>query len=82
MSNVVTLHGDKRWKAVIDYRADCGSTSVEYYFEEISELHNLIEHGPDWNFLIRCTLTLNRPDNGDAQSSSAKVEREVRTSAE
>lgn len=53
MSNVVTLHAEKRWKAVIEYRTDYGSTSVEYHFEEISDLHDLIERGADWNFLVR-----------------------------
>lgn len=38
MSSVVTLHADKRWKAIIDYSTDEGSTSVEHYFEEISDL--------------------------------------------
>jgi hypothetical protein len=52
MSEVVTLFADKRWKAVIDYRTEEGSQSLEHYFEEISELHLIIEHGPDWNQLI------------------------------
>ncbi len=68
MSNVVTLHGDKRWKAVIEYLTDDGKVSVEYFFEEISDLHPIIEHGPDWNLLIRCTVTLNRQDDDSAQN--------------
>ncbi len=59
MSNVITLHGDKRWKAVVEYSTDQGPERIEHYFEEISDLHFIIEHGPDWNFLIRCTVTLN-----------------------
>ncbi|MDG4903510.1 MULTISPECIES: hypothetical protein [unclassified Mesorhizobium] len=50
MNNVITLHGEKRWKAIIEYRIDNGLKSVEHYFEEISELHLIIEHGPDWEF--------------------------------
>jgi hypothetical protein len=73
MGNVVTLHGDKRWKATIDYRVDEGVASVEHYFEEISELHLIIEHGPDWNLLIRCVVTLNRPDDGEDQNSVEKA---------
>ena len=69
MNNVVTLHGDKRWRAVIEYRTEEASTSVEHYFEEISDLHLIIEHGPDWNRLIRCVVTLNREDDGSAQNS-------------
>ena len=73
MSNVVTLHGEKRWKAVIEYRTAKGEKSVEHYFEEISDLHLVIEHGPDWNSLIRCTVTLNRTDDGEEQNSVGKA---------
>jgi len=83
MSNVVTLHAEKRWKAVIDYRTSWGGEqSVEHYFEEIADLHLIIEHGPDWNFLVRCTLTLNRADDGEDQNSASKAlraERSVRS---
>jgi hypothetical protein len=79
MTNIVTLHADKRWKAVIEYRADKGQESVEHYFEEISDLHLIIEHGPDWNFLVRCTVTLNRPDDGEEQNSVEKALREERS---
>lgn len=78
MSNVVSLHGDKRWKALIEYRTDEGSQSVEHYFEEISELHLIIEHGPDWNLLVRCTVTLNRADSGEEQNSQEKRLRQER----
>ena len=78
MSNVITLHADKRWKAVIEYRTDTGAESIEHYFEELSELHLIIEHGPDWNFLIRCTITLNRPDNSEEQNSVHKALRQER----
>ncbi|RIK97576.1 MAG: hypothetical protein DCC74_07195 [Proteobacteria bacterium] len=78
MNNVVTLHAEKRWKAVIEYRSDEGVTSVEHYFEEISDLHLIIEHGPDWNLLIRCIVTLNRPDDGEEQNSVEKARRDER----
>ena len=78
MNKVVTLHGNRRWKAVIEYRTDDGSTSVEHYFEEMSDLHLIVEHGPDWNLLIRCTVTLNRPDGGEEQNSAEKALRQER----
>lgn len=68
MSNVVTLHEGKRWKAVIEYATDTGPELTEHYLEEVTELHNVIEHGPDWNTLIRCTLVLNRTDDGGQQN--------------
>jgi len=78
MSEVVTLFADKRWKAIIEYRSEEGSRSLEHYFEEISDLHLIIEHGPDWNQLIRCTVTLNRSDGGEEQNSVAKKLRHER----
>ena len=72
MSNVVTLHADRRWKAVIEYGTDDGLEVAEHYFEEILDLHLIIEHGPDWNRLIRCTVTLNRQDDGEDQNSTQK----------
>jgi hypothetical protein len=81
MSNVVTLHADKRWKAIIEYRTDEGAKNdVEHYFEEISDLHLIIEHGPDWNCLIRCTVTLKRHDGGEEQNSQEKSLRDERPS--
>jgi hypothetical protein len=50
-----------RWKAIILYRMDGDQfVDVEHFFEEIEELHDLIERGPHWDTLIRCTVTLNR----------------------
>ena len=73
MSNVVSLHGDKRWKAVLHYRTEAGSETVEHYFEEILDLHLIIEHGPDWNRLIRCTVMLNRSDDGEDQKGKQQA---------
>lgn len=75
MTNVVTLHGSKRWKAVIEYNGENGLETSEHYFEEVSELHLIIEHGTDWNSLVRCTLTLNRNDGGEDQNSKEKARR-------
>ena len=74
MTNVVNLHGTKRWRAVIVYDHVNGPTNVEHFLEEISELHDIIEHGPAWHSLVSCTITLNRPDGGGAQEGK-EVER-------
>jgi hypothetical protein len=78
MTNVVTLHANKRWKAVIEYRTDDGERSFEHFFEEILDLHLIIEHGPDWNQLVRCTVSLNREDDGESQNSDAIANRQER----
>jgi hypothetical protein len=48
---------DYRWMAEILYRN--GKVKVEG-FEELYELHDIIEHGPDWNSIDHITVTLNR----------------------
>ena len=63
--NIFTLHTDKRWKAVIEYSGDGEPQLAEHYFEEISELHLIIERGPAWNRFVRCTITLNRDDDNE-----------------
>lgn len=69
MNNVVTLYRDKRWRAVIEYSSP--AATLEHYFEEIADLHLIIERGPDWNFLSHCTVTLNRNDGGGVQHSAS-----------
>lgn len=56
---------NKRWKAAIWYQFASGSECSLHHFEEISELEAIIEHGPDWNMLIRCTITLNASEPAD-----------------
>ena len=74
MTNVVNLYGEKRWRAVIEYQHQTGPISIEHFFEEIAELHNIIERGPEWSTLIRCTVTLNRDDEGGQQNASEKAQ--------
>lgn len=69
MSNVVRLHLEKQWRAVLEYVGSSGAIVIEHYFEEVQELHAIIEHGPDRKSLIKCTLTLNRHDGDEAQEA-------------
>jgi hypothetical protein len=73
MTNVVNLHGEKRWRAVIEYEHQNGPIVIEHFLEEISDLHNIIERGPEWSTLVRCTVTLNRDDGGGQQNASEKA---------
>lgn len=50
-----------RWKAICLYRSAAGPVDVEHHFDEVEDLHDLIERGPHWDTLIKCTVTLNRP---------------------
>jgi hypothetical protein len=50
-----------RWKATIYYRsAALGSVDVEHGIEELSELHEIVERGPDWNTIAAITIHLDR----------------------
>lgn len=51
---------DARWKATATYRSECGLVDVVHYIEEIEDLQDLIERGPDWNTLINIEIVLNR----------------------
>ena len=70
--NIFTLSTDKRWKAVIEHSGDGEPQLAEHYFEEISELHLIIERGPAWNRFVRCTITLNRDDD-DEQNDELRM---------
>lgn len=47
----------KRWKVILEHRTDFGPVETEFDIEELDELPTLIERGPDWRSLIRCTIT-------------------------
>jgi hypothetical protein len=49
-----------RWKAVVEYRTEHGILDVEHALEEIEELQELVERGPDRNTIVQITITLDR----------------------
>ena len=49
-----------RWTATITYRTDNGPLAIEHSFEEIEDLHDLVERGPDWNTIERIVVRLAR----------------------
>ncbi len=51
---------ENRWHATIYYRSDDGGVDVEHDFEEIEELHDIVERGPDWNAIDKIVVTLAR----------------------
>lgn len=48
-----------RWVATVTYNASGGPIEVDYHFEEIRDLHNIIERGPDWNAIADIKIVLN-----------------------
>jgi hypothetical protein len=53
------IAGHFRWLAVVTYRAEVGPVEVDHHLEELEELQDLIERGPDWNTIISIVVTLN-----------------------
>lgn len=54
-------HTDNRWRAVVTYRSsEAGPVDVEHFIEEIDDLADIVERGPDWNAIERIEITLNR----------------------
>lgn len=39
---------DKRWRVVCVYRSEVGPVDVEHFIEELCELDDLIERGPNF----------------------------------
>lgn len=46
-----------RWNAVVEYRTENGLTDVTHDIEELDELHDLVERGPDWDSIERIVIT-------------------------
>lgn len=64
-----------RWKAVCFYRTEQSLrlAEVEYEFEEIEDLSELVERGPDWRTLDRIEIRLAR--HGDEKLTIEQAER-------
>ncbi len=50
-----------RWSATVYYRSDMGLIDVNHEIEELEDLHQLIESGPDWNTIDKIDIV--RVDN-------------------
>lgn len=49
-----------RWHATIYYRSETGGVDVEHDIEELEELHDIVERGPDWHAIDKIVVTLAR----------------------
>ena len=49
-----------RWKVTLVYRSKVGLVDVEHFVEELDDIADLIEAGPDWNSLIEGRFALAR----------------------
>ncbi|MGY2995473.1 hypothetical protein [Mesorhizobium sp. URHB0026] len=51
---------EPRCNVVLTYRADAGPVDVHHDIEELRELEDIVERGPDWRTLVDAVVTLNR----------------------
>jgi hypothetical protein len=69
-----------RWIATVKYRTETGITEVDHQFEEMFELHDLIEQGPSWDCIESIHIELNPRrrtyDDTVEQSLRRKLSRE------
>lgn len=50
----------KRWKVVVIYNTDSGPLDVVHDIEEVGELQEIVEAGPDWHTIVDIRITLAR----------------------
>ncbi|TGQ41181.1 hypothetical protein [Mesorhizobium sp. M00.F.Ca.ET.216.01.1.1] len=52
----IPMH-ERRWRVETDFG---GTSPAVWYVEELEELQEHVERGPDWNLIEKITITLNR----------------------
>ena len=55
----------KRWIAKISYRTDSGINIETHEFEELDELHNIVELGPHWDTIVGIAVNIQRHSDSD-----------------
>lgn len=50
----------KRWLATITYRTDDGPVGVDHAIEEIEDLHDIVERGPNFYAIEKIEIVLAR----------------------
>ena len=63
---------EPRWRATVHYRTEAGPVDVDHHIEELADLQELVEQGPDWNTIERIEIVLMR-----VSTPSMKVEDEA-----
>lgn len=62
-----------RWLATIYYRSETGGVDVDFDIEEIEELHDIVEAGPDWHTIDKIVVTLARREDDTMTLEEAAV---------
>lgn len=54
-----------RWLVTITYKTECGACDVSHTVEELDEIAELVERGPDWNAIENIVIELARKAHGE-----------------
>ena len=65
---------NKRWLLTIIYRCKTGPCVVDYDIEELEEIHDIVERGPDWNAIMSIDVELQEPDENVVLQSPVQKE--------
>ncbi len=52
----------KRWHVTVTYFSEKGDIDVEHFIEELEDLQEIIERGPNWYAVKDIVIILNVPD--------------------
>ena len=63
---------NKRWLLTIIYRCKTGPCVVDYDIEELEEIADIVERGPDWNAIMGIDVELQDPDESVVLQSSVE----------
>lgn len=61
-----------RWQVTIWYRSELGSLDVQHAVDEIEEVHDLVEAGPDWNTVEKIEIVLANKSDPDLTLEDAR----------
>ena len=62
----------KRWLLTIIYRFETGPCVVDYDIQELGEIADIVERGPDWNAIMSIDVELQDPDESVVLQSSVE----------
>ena len=65
---------NKRWLLTIIYRCETGTCVVDYDIEELDEIADIVERGPDWNAIMGIDVELQEPDESVVLQSPVQKE--------
>lgn len=63
-----------RWRFEAHYRTDDGGEIITGDFQELVDLHQIIESGPNWSGLDKIEITMNHDDGRTVEDHMADIE--------